>query len=69
MSHLEKLELYQRVINELRPFEGEMLKKIKAFYRIGLTWTSNALGGNSFTIGETKVLTKDELIVGGRPLI
>lgn len=37
MSHLEKLELYQRVINELRPFEGEMLKQIKAFYRIGLT--------------------------------
>ena len=35
MSHLEKLELYQRIINELRPFEGEMLKQIKEFYQIG----------------------------------
>lgn len=28
-------------------FEGEKLKQIKEFYRIGLTWTSNALEGNS----------------------
>ena len=24
MEHLERLDLYQRTINELRPFEGEM---------------------------------------------
>lgn len=68
MSHLEKLDLYQRIINELRPFEGEMLKQIKEFYRIGLTWTSNALEGNSLTESETKVLIEDGLTVGGRAL-
>ncbi|MDD2216245.1 MAG: Fic family protein [Eubacteriales bacterium] len=68
MEHLEKLDLYQNVINELRPFEGEMLKQIKDFYRIGLTWTSNALEGNSLTESETKVLIEDGLTVGGRPL-
>lgn len=68
MEHLEKLDLYQNTINELRPFEGEMLKQIKDFYRVGLTWTSNALEGNSLTESETKVLIEDGLTVGGRPL-
>lgn len=68
MEHLENLDLYQKMINELRPFEGEMLKQIKDFYRIGLTWTSNALEGNSLTESETKVLIEDGLTVGGRPL-
>ncbi|NLB42109.1 MAG: Fic family protein [Clostridiales bacterium] len=68
MEHLEKLELYQYTINELRPFEGELLKQIKGFYRVGLTWTSNALEGNSLTESETKVLIEDGLTVGGRPL-
>ena len=34
MSHLEKVDLYQRIINELRPFEGEMLKQVKDFLRL-----------------------------------
>jgi Fic family protein len=68
MEYLEKLNLYQKTIYELRPFEGEMLKQVKDFYRIGLTWTSNALEGNSLTESETKVLIEDGLTVAGRPL-
>ena len=68
MEHLKKIDLYQNTINELRPFEGEMLKQVKDFYRVGLTWTSNALEGNSLTESETKVLIEDGLTVGGKPL-
>ncbi|NLY47226.1 MAG: Fic family protein [Tissierella sp.] len=68
MEYLERLELYQNTINELRPFEGEMLKQIKDYYRVGLTWTSNALEGNSLTESETKVLIEDGLTIGNRPL-
>ncbi len=68
MEYLKKVDLYQYTINELRPFEGELLKQIKDFYRIGLTWTSNALEGNSLTESETKVLIEDGLTVGGKPL-
>mgnify|MGYP000867458407 FL=1 len=68
MENIKKLDLYQDVINELRPFEGEMLNQVKDFYRVGLTWTSNALEGNSLTESETKVLIEDGLTVGGRPL-
>ena len=68
MEDLKRIELYQNTIKELRPFEGEMLKQIKDFYRVGLTWTSNALEGNSLTESETKVLIEDGLTIGGRPL-
>lgn len=68
MEQIKKLDLYQNTISELRPFDGEMLKQVKNFYRIGLTWTSNALEGNSLTESETKVLIEDGLTIGGKPL-
>jgi Fic family protein len=45
-----------------------MLRQLKAYYRSGLTWTSNALEGNSLTEIETKILLEDGLTVGGKPL-
>ena len=62
------LDLYKVAIDERRPFEGEMLTQIKDYYRIGLTWSSNALEGNTLTESETKVLLEDGLTVGGKPL-
>lgn len=62
------LDLYKANIDERRPFEGEMLKQLKDYYRIGLTWSSNALEGNTLTESETKVLLEDGLTIGGKPL-
>lgn len=45
-----------------------MLDQIRDYYRVGLTWTSNALEGNSLTESKTKVLLEDGLMVGGKPL-
>ena len=68
MEILRKIDLFQKEIHGLRPMEGEMLGQIQDYYRIGLTWTSNALEGNSLTESETKVLLEDGLTVGGKPL-
>ncbi len=68
MEILNKIDLFQKEINALRPMEGEMLGQIQDYYRVGLTWTSNALEGNSLTESETKVLLEDGLTVGGKPL-
>ena len=62
------LDLYKTAIDERRPFEGEMLKQIRDYYRIGLTWSSNAIEGNTLTESETKVLIEDGLSIGGKPL-
>lgn len=53
---------------QCHPFEGEMLDEIRSFYRISTTWASNALEGNTLTIGETKALLEDGITVGGKPL-
>lgn len=64
----EKIDHCHRAIGAVRPFEGHMLEQLKDYYRIGLTWSSNALEGNAFTISETKVVLEDGLTIAGRPL-
>jgi len=68
MTLYEKIDCYKQAIDEKRPFEGHLLNEIKNYYRIGLTWSSNALEGNTLTLSETKVLLEDGLTVGGKPL-
>ncbi|MCL2810370.1 MAG: Fic family protein [Clostridia bacterium] len=64
----QRLDINKAAIDRLRPFEGDTLCQLRAYYRIGLTWASNALEGNSLTEMETKVLLEDGLTVGGKPL-
>lgn len=58
-------ELRDRVI-ALRPFPEETLKSLREYYRIGLTYSSNALEGNSLTESETMLrLLNDGGVNGG----
>lgn len=63
-----RIDEYKAIIDVRRPFEGDMLEQIKKYYRIGLTWSSNAIEGNTLTESETKVLLEDGLTAGGKPL-
>lgn len=51
-----------------RPLNDITLKSLRDYYRIGLTYTSNALEGNSLTESETKVIIENGLTVQGKPL-
>ncbi|MDO9535323.1 MAG: Fic family protein [Bacillota bacterium] len=62
------VDLYKTTIDDRRRFNGESLIQLKDYYRIGLTWSSNALEGNTLTESETKVLLEDGLTAGGKPL-
>jgi Fic family protein len=64
----DRIDANKAAIDTLRPLEGDMLRQLREYFRIGLTWTSNALEGNSLTEIETKVLLEDGLTVGGKPL-
>lgn len=65
---LVKIDELQKQINEHRPLSEETVLSIKNYYRIGLTWTSNAIEGNTLTESETKVVIEDGLTIGGKPL-
>lgn len=61
-------DIYAARVVALRPFPKETLKSLRDYYRVGLTYTSNALEGNSLTESETKVVIEDGLTIGGKPL-
>jgi Fic family protein len=65
---LKKIDEYKAAIDSRRPLTKEEIEELDSYFRIGLTYTSNALEGNTLTISETKVIIEDGLTVGGKPL-
>jgi len=66
---LDKIDIYKIEIDKKRPFQDpNLLKELWKFYRVDLTFTSNALEGNSLTLSETKIILEDGITVGGKPL-
>jgi len=67
-SEFKDCDIYAARIAALRPLPKETLKSLRDYYRVGLTYSSNALEGNSLTESETKVVIEDGLTIGGKPL-
>ena len=65
---LRKIDSYAKVIREHRPLTPDEVKELDSYFRIGMTYSSNALEGNSLTLSETKVLLEDGITVGGKPI-
>lgn len=65
LSEIDKL---QEEINSYRPLPASTLKQLKEYYRVGMTYASNALEGNSLTETETKVILEDGITIGGKPI-
>ena len=65
----DRIDLYKAEIDKQRPFQDPaLLKEVQKFYRVDLTFTSNALEGNSLSLSETKIILEDGITVGGKPL-
>ena len=58
----------KKEIDSYRPFNKKLLNELQQFYRIGFTYSSNALEGNSLTESETKVIIEDGLTIGGKTI-
>lgn len=64
----EEIDSLQKEINSYRPLNAEFLQQIKEYYKIGLTYSSNALEGNTLTESETKIVLEEGITIGGKPL-
>lgn len=64
----DKIDQYAQAIAKRRPLTPDEVKELDAYFRIGLTYSSNALEGNSLTLSETKVLLEDGITAGGKPI-
>ncbi len=67
-SELKKIDAIKSVLDGYRPFSDHVVKQLKDYYRIGLTYTSNAIEGNTLTESETKVIIEDGITIGGKSL-
>lgn len=65
---LTEIDKLQEEINACRPLNKDLLEQIRQYYRVGLTYSSNAIEGNSLTESETKVVLEDGITIGGKPL-
>lgn len=72
MSTLQ--DLLQKRISTKREYlqpcrwKKEELKSLDNYFRIGFTYSSNALEGNTLTLSETKMLLEDSITPGDKPL-
>jgi len=65
---LKKIDALKVKIDAHRPLDTHMLKQIREYFRIGMTYSSNALEGNSLTETETKIVIEDGMTIGGKPV-
>jgi len=68
MNKNDAIDALKKQIDALRPLEPQEKIKLKEYFRIGLTYSSNALEGNALTETETKIIIEDGLTIGGRSL-
>lgn len=66
--NLDSLTQKKKLLNESRPQPPEVLKNLEQWFLIELTYTSNALEGNTLTRLETAVVVEKGLTVGGKSL-
>ena len=67
-NKIDKCDEQKQEIDSYRPFTPEQTKQLRDHFRIGLTYSSNALEGNTLTLIETKVIIEDGLTIGGKSL-
>lgn len=65
---LQKADALRQKIASVRPLAEEELKFLDEYFRVGFTYSSNALEGNTLTISETKTLLEDGITINGPPL-
>lgn len=65
---LKKADAYRSTINNARPLDEIELKSLHDYFRVGLTYSSNALEGNTLDLTETKIILEDGLTVSGKPM-
>ncbi len=65
---LKEIDELKKQVDAVRPIKNGELKQLKEYFKIGLTYTSNALEGNSIDETETKIIIEDGLTIGGKSL-
>jgi Fic family protein len=58
----------KRRLDALRPLSADALAHLQKYYDVELTWSSNAIEGNTLTHRETAEVIERGVTIGGKPL-
>jgi Fic family protein len=65
---LTSIRAKKQRLEELRPLSGKALAALEQYYDIELTYTSNAIEGNTLSPVETTLVIEEGITVSGKPL-
>lgn len=67
--NFEDLTAKKAKLDALRPLPAAQLRNLEEWFRVELTYTSNAIEGNTLTRAETALVVEKGLTVGGKTLV
>ncbi|MGB0745146.1 MAG: Fic family protein, partial [Opitutales bacterium] len=67
--NLERLYKKKERLDAMRPLPPELVRNLEAWFLVELTYTSNALEGNTLSRKETAAVVEKGLTVGGKTLV
>src|ERR1700689_1378028 len=68
MTVLDAIADKKNRLDRLRPLSPEALSKLEHYYDVEITYTSNAIEGNTLTALETTLVIEQGITISGRPL-
>ena len=68
MTLLDAIADKKNRLDRLRPLSAEALSKLEHYYDLEITYTSNAIEGNTLSPVETTLVIEQGVTIGGKPL-
>ena len=64
----KKLTEKKKILDKRRPFDAALVKNLEEWFRIELTYNSNAIEGNTLSRAETALVVEKGLTIGGKSI-
>lgn len=65
---LEKITKLKSQLDDHRPFSQDIIDNLEKWFEVELTYSSNAIEGNTLTRSETALVIEKGITVGGKPM-
>ncbi|MBU0731346.1 Fic family protein [Patescibacteria group bacterium] len=65
---IDRIEEKKEKIDEVRPFPKAVLKNLQEEMIVDWTYNSNAIEGNTLSLGETRLVLEEGITIHGKPL-
>lgn len=63
---LKRISEKKKTLDALRPLPPELDKNLYEWFRVALTYSSNAIEGNTLSMAETAQVVEKKIAVGGK---